>query len=187
MKLKSSVKQFFKELDYESIFYKTISNAREMFKRTAFIILFVMIAYPNDYSKTNLVYSIVLILYILDVSVELFLYLIGYKKSLSRKHPIFEKIASYIIYAALIPIEITLLNGLLDIPDNPLIVIRVFLIWFGVVSILGAIQRLAVDFAPKEHTVFLKYTSLDAGKVFSFSAPGVAKRVDLDNQENNIK
>ena len=181
------MKHLLKELNYESILDKAIANARGMFKHTAFIILFVMIAYPNDYSKTNLVNSIVSMLYIFDVLAEIFLHLIGYKKNFSHRHPIFEKIASYIIYAALIPIEITLLNRLLEIPDNPLIVIKVFLVWLGVVSILGAIQRLAADFAPKEHTVFLKYTSLDAGKVFSFRAPGVAKQVDIDNQKNNIK
>ena len=181
------MKHLLKELDYESILDKTIANARGMFKHTAFIILFVMIAYPNEYSKTHLVNSIVSVLFILDVFAEVFIYLFGYRKNFSHKHPIFEKIASYIVYATLIPVEITLLNRLLEIPDNPLIAIQVFFIWFGIVSILGAIQRLAADFAPKEHIVFLKYTSLDAGKVYSFGAPGTGKRVDIDNQENNIK
>lgn len=164
------MKQFLKELDYGSIMEKAKSNARDLFVCSAFIILYAMIAYPDI--KHYSIGSIVSILFIIECSIDLVLTIFGYKKVINiyNKHPIFENFVSYIIFVAIIPIQIPLLKMLLEIPNNPDIVIKIILIWSGVVVGLGVIENFARDFGPKNY-------------IITIGSPGTGKRVNIENKK----
>lgn len=166
------MKEFFKELDYESIMKKAKSNARDLFICSAFIILYAMIAYPDI--KHYSIGSIVSILFIIECSIDLILTIFGYR-NIYHKHPIFENFVRYIISVAIIPIQISLLKMLLEIPNNPNIVIKIILIWFVVVG-LGVIENFARDFGPKNYIISC-YDDKTIG------SPGTGKRVNIENKK----
>ena len=167
------MKQFLKELDYGSIMEKAKSNARDLFVCSAFIILYAMIAYPDI--KHYSIGSIVSILFIIAFAVDLILTIFGYR-NIYHKHPIFENFVRYIISVAIIPIQISLLKMLLEIPDNPDIVIKIILIWFGIVVGLGVIENFARDFGPKNYIISC-YDDKTIG------SPGTGKRVNIENKK----
>ena len=146
------MKQLFKELDYESIMEKAKTKAERLFGYSVFILFWAMIAYPDI--ENYFVSNIVGILFAIDCAIELAFIVFGYRKAMNfyHKHPIFEDFICYIIYAATITIQIPLLKMLLEIPNNPDIVIKAFLIWFGVIVGLGVVKKFARDFAPKNYT-----------------------------------